>query len=600
MSMPDETPAAVTTLPCTTTRLSVGFAPSSASCSCAAQCVVASSPRRMPAAPSSREPVHTDVVHWLVSCAARSQSSSGFGVISTRVPKPPGTMMMSGCGTADSGSSATSVSCRLSVRYGPGVTATQRMRAPGRRESTSYGPMASSAVMRSNSGMAMSMGFPLVPHSAIAGGYTPAGGLCYFCWPGSHDKEARRMIKPYTAVGLIPTVRGIRKRKDIKLNLEHLHHLVKAASWLSSLDLPVRLIAFPEGALQAFNDEVLDLDHAQFARECAIDIPGEETEALGKIAKEYNAFVMAQAKARHPDLKDRFFNVGFIINPRGKVILQHYKVSPLFPVEHSVCPHDVYDWWVAKYGRTLNAFWPVADTEIGRLGIMMANEGSYPENARALALNGAEVVYRASYPHPATGNEIFEIQSRARALDNNMYVVAPNMGTYYLFPEETTPIDTFGGRSFVIDYKGRIVGRQDYGAGSTYVGGVIDIEALRDHRARAQWDNWMKDLRTELYQIVYDKPISPKNLYLKGRIAHTAFGLFAESHHFQIAEGARRGLNPLVAGFGPALLDRAVLDALASLHGMSLAEAIRANLPGIDPAHFLPEFAAFDVTPFPP
>jgi hypothetical protein len=96
-----------------------------------------------------------------------------------------------------------------------------------------------------------------------------------------------------------------------------------------------------------------------------------------------------------------------------------------------------------------------------------------------------------------------------------MYIVAPNMGTYYLFPEETTPIDTFGGRSFIIDYKGRIVGRQDYGAGSTYVGGIIDIEALRDHRARAQWDNWLKDLRTELYQLLYEKPIYPKNLYLK-------------------------------------------------------------------------------------
>ena len=56
------------------------------------------------------------------------------------------------------------------------------------------------------------------------------------------------MIKPYTAVGLIPTVRGIRKRTDIKINLEHLSHLVKAASWLSSLDLPVRLIAFPDTA----------------------------------------------------------------------------------------------------------------------------------------------------------------------------------------------------------------------------------------------------------------------------------------------------------------------------------------------------------------
>jgi len=322
------------------------------------------------------------------------------------------------------------------------------------------------------------------------------------------------MIAPYTAVGLIPTTRGIRTRADIAVNLDHIAHLTKAAAWLSSLDLPVRLIAIPEGALQGFNDEVLDLDHVTFARECAIDIPGPETDALGKIAREYNSFLIAQAKARHPELKDRFFNVGFILDPNGEVILRHYKVAPLYPVEHSVCPHDILDWWVERYGMTLDAFWPVADTEIGRLGIMMANEGSYPENARALAMNGAEVVYRGAYPHPAAGNEMFEIQSRARALDNNFYVVAPNMGTYYLGADDATPIDTFGGRSFIFDYRGRIVGRQDYGGGSSYMAGVIDIEALRHHRTSAQWDNWMKDVRTELYQLLYKEPIYPKNLYL--------------------------------------------------------------------------------------
>src|SRR5882762_4804052 len=124
------------------------------------------------------------------------------------------------------------------------------------------------------------------------------------------------MIEPYQAIGLVPTMRGIRHRYEIGVNLEHLTHLVKAASWLSSLDLPVRLIAIPEGALQGFNDEVLDLDHVQFAREGAIDIPGEETDFLGKIARQYNAFIMAQAKARHPEIADRFFNVGFIIDPQ--------------------------------------------------------------------------------------------------------------------------------------------------------------------------------------------------------------------------------------------------------------------------------------------
>jgi hypothetical protein len=63
----------------------------------------------------------------------------------------------------------------------------------------------------------------------------------------------------------------------------------------------VRLIAIAEGALQGFNDEVLDPDHAEFARTCAIDIPGPETDRLGRLARSWGAFIMAQAKARHED-----------------------------------------------------------------------------------------------------------------------------------------------------------------------------------------------------------------------------------------------------------------------------------------------------------
>lgn len=321
------------------------------------------------------------------------------------------------------------------------------------------------------------------------------------------------MIEPYNAVGLIPTVWGITKREDIMRNIEHQSHMVKAACWLAGLDLPVRLIAFPEGALQAFNDEVLDLDHASFARECAIDIPGPETDALGAISREYDVYIIAQAKARHPEFQDRFFNVGFVLDPSGDVILQHYKVAPLYPVEHSVCPHDVYDWWIERYGRNLDAFWPVVDTDIGRIGIMMANEGSYPEYARGLAMNGAEVVYRASIPHPAASNDYFEIQTRARALDNNMYVIAPNMGSYYLHSDSEVPIDTFGGHSYIVDYRGQVVGRQEYGGVSTSVCGPINVEALRHHRTESKWTNWMKDLRTEMIQLIYETPIYPKNLY---------------------------------------------------------------------------------------
>lgn len=321
------------------------------------------------------------------------------------------------------------------------------------------------------------------------------------------------MIEPYNAVGLIPTMWGVSERADIMRNIEHQAHMVKAACWLTGLDLPVKLIAFPEGALQGFNDEVLDLDHATFANTCAIDIPGPETDALGEIARQYGVYVMAQAKARHPEWADRFFNVGFVIDPSGAVVLQHYKTMPLFPVEHSMCPHDVFDWWIDRYGRNLDAFWPVVDTPIGRLGIMMANEGSYPENARALAMNGCELVYRASIPLPAAANDYFEIQTRARALDNNMYVLAPNVGTYYLTKDSEAPIDAFGGNSILADYRGQVVGQLRYGGVSTWVCGPVHIEALRHHRASSLWSNWMKDLRTEMFQMIYEQPIYPKNLY---------------------------------------------------------------------------------------
>ncbi len=322
------------------------------------------------------------------------------------------------------------------------------------------------------------------------------------------------MIEPYQAIGLVPTMRGIRHRDEIRVNIEHISHLIKAASWLSSLDLPVRLIAIPEGALQGFNDEVLDLDHETFARECAIDVPGPETDALGALARQWNVFLMGQAKARHPEFPGRFFNVGFVLSPDGDVILRHHKVVPLLPVEHSVTPHNVWDKWIELYGRNLDAFYPVADTEIGRLGFLMANEGSYPENARGLAMNGAEVVYRGPYPHPHVGNGLFEVQNRARALDNNFYLIACNVGTYYLHTDSDVPIDTFGGGSAVIDYRGQIIGRHDYSAGSSWVAGTIDVGALRKFRAGAQWDNWIKDLTTEQYQLIYEEPIYPKNLYL--------------------------------------------------------------------------------------
>ena len=82
--------------------------------------------------------------------------------------------------------------------------------------------------------------------------------------------------------------------------------------------------------------------------------------------------------------------------------------------------------------------------------------------------------------------------------------------------------------------------------------------------------------------------------YLSDPQPATAFGHFARHHDAHAQAAAARGFNPLLASYGPALVDRAVLDALCRAQGVSFYEAMRANLPGIGAAH--PQFAglAFD------
>lgn len=68
--------------------------------------------------------------------------------------------------------------------------------------------------------------------------------------------------------------------------------------------------------------------------------------------------------------------------------------------------------------------------------------------------------------------------------------------------------------------------------------------------------------------------------YLSQGEFKTTFELSIENYQQQIRSGALAGMNPLVASFGPALLDRAVLDGVCRMEGVSFWEAIRGNLPG--------------------
>jgi hypothetical protein len=76
------------------------------------------------------------------------------------------------------------------------------------------------------------------------------------------------------------------------------------------------------------------------------------------------------------------------------------------------------------------------------------------------------------------------------------------------------------------------------------------------------------------------------------------FDLFAGTYAEQHKRGAVLGLNPLVASYGPALLDRAILDALGRATGQSFATMIARNVPGIRTTSLTPDIADADLGPF--
>ena len=83
-----------------------------------------------------------------------------------------------------------------------------------------------------------------------------------------------------------------------------------------------------------------------------------------------------------------------------------------------------------------------------------------------------------------------------------------------------------------------------------------------------------------------------RGLYLDGT-SDTAFGHFARHYAAQLERAAQQGLVPLVANYGPALIDRAVLDALCRALQLPFHEAIRANRVGIAPGELCPDLAGF-------
>lgn len=125
-----------------------------------------------------------------------------------------------------------------------------------------------------------------------------------------------------------------------------------------------------------------------------------KTQALAKELKIYILMGFSERRG------DKNYNTIAIIAPDGK-LAGHYEKS------HAVAGGELYD-----RGTSL----PVFDTPLGRMGVLICFDRQPPENARTLALKGAQFIVVPAYGEKSTPVDE-DILMRARAYENGIYVV---------------------------------------------------------------------------------------------------------------------------------------------------------------------------------
>ncbi len=285
-------------------------------------------------------------------------------------------------------------------------------------------------------------------------------------------------------------------RRGIKPHVDRMLRMVDMAVEGYSPFIPVRLVVFPEFAHAA---PVFPTARELYDK-LAIEIPNEHTERYQAKAREHGVYIQTGTFLERDDkYGEVVFNTTCLVGPDG-ILTKYRKVNTWIPWETHASPHDLPD-----YEEEL---FPVAETEIGNLGVAICYDWLFPEPLRQLTANGAEVLIRVSaYMDPWGATQPMDwwtLVNRCRAMENIAYVVAANQAASL----EHYPPFSWPGGSMLVDYDGRLLSQTDPGPGEKIVVATLDIDALRHERAVRRGHQNLAHLRPEAYPM-YRQPFYP-------------------------------------------------------------------------------------------
>lgn len=177
-----------------------------------------------------------------------------------------------------------------------------------------------------------------------------------------------------------------------------------------------------------------------------------------------------------------YYNTAAVIDADGKYLGKYRKTH---------IPHVAPGFWEKFYFRPGNLGYPCFDTAFARIGVYICYDRHFPEGARCLGLNGAEIIFNPSATVAGLSEYLWKLEQPAHAVANGYFVGAINrVGT-----EAPWNIGEFYGQSYFCDPRGQMlaVGTRDQ---DELIVADLDMDKIKE--VRNTWQ-FYRDRRPDAY-----------------------------------------------------------------------------------------------------
>ncbi|MDA3905534.1 MAG: acyltransferase [Bacteroidales bacterium] len=173
----------------------------------------------------------------------------------------------------------------------------------------------------------------------------------------------------------------------------------------------------------------------------AESIPGKTTEIMQELAKKHNMVIVVPIYEK--DMPGVFYNTAVVIDADG-TILGKYRKNHI--------PHVAPGFYEKFFFKPGDMGYPVFQTKYAKVGVYICYDRHFPEGARELGLNGAEIVYNPSATVAGLSQYLWKLEQPAHAAANGYFMGCINR----VGVEKPWNIGKFYGSSYFVDPRGQI------------------------------------------------------------------------------------------------------------------------------------------------